>query len=208
LDYTWYANGNLEKQQITTPSLTVTQSYNYYRPGQINTATERITTPPNQPPGAQRWSQTFGYDGYGNRSVMADTFPLQGNQPTAFHANTNAATGAQWNYDRAGYMVKDGVGMEHEYDAEGRLRRYGPSLTGVFYTYDGEGRRVMKFNSSNGQRTIYVYDAEGELAAEYRTDTADAVCTADGHGCTQFLMADHLGSTRVVTSRAGVVLGR
>jgi len=207
LTYDRYANGNLEKEAIAapnvTPSLEVTRSHSYYRTGQLSVATEMNTG------GGVRWSQSFGHDSYGNRYVTAESgLTLHGNQPTAFNANTNAVSGGQWNYDKAGYMVKDGVGKEHEYDGEGRLRRYDTGGNAVFYTYDGEGRRVMKYESSTGRRTIYVYDAEGELAAEYRTDTADAVCTADGPGCTQFLMADHLGSTRVVTSRAGVVLGR
>jgi hypothetical protein len=70
------------------------------------------------------------------------------------------------------------------------------------YFYDGEGRRVKKLTcagsvactdgSTGVVKTIYVYDAMGQMAAEYST----GVNAATG---TQYLTADHLGSTRVVT---------
>jgi RHS repeat-associated protein len=44
--------------------------------------------------------------------------------------------------------------------------------------------------------TVFVYDAQGELAAEY----ASGVSPASG---TNYLTADHLGSTRLVTDSSG-----
>uniref|UniRef100_Q02AI2 Cell well associated RhsD protein n=1 Tax=Solibacter usitatus (strain Ellin6076) TaxID=234267 RepID=Q02AI2_SOLUE len=67
------------------------------------------------------------------------------------------------------------------------------------YTYDGDGRRVMK-QSSLGT-TTYVYDAAGNLAAEYGVPTV-APCT------TCYLSADHLGSTRAMTDSSGNVIER
>ena len=65
------------------------------------------------------------------------------------------------------------------------------------YYYDGEGRRVKKV--VNGLRTVFVYDAGGELAAEYSE-------AANAESGTQFLTEDHLGSTRLVTdAAAGIV---
>jgi hypothetical protein len=51
-----------------------------------------------------------------------------------------------------------------------------------------------------GVTTVYVYDAMGEVAAEYSTTPATPTET-------QYLTGDHLGSTRLVTNAAGTVLG-
>jgi RHS repeat-associated protein len=53
---------------------------------------------------------------------------------------------------------------------------------------------------SGGVTTVYVYDAKGEVAAEYSTSPATPTET-------QYLTGDHLGSTRLVTNAAGTVLG-
>ncbi len=66
------------------------------------------------------------------------------------------------------------------------------------HAYDGEGRRVQKV--MGGVATNYVYDAMGELAAEYAPNPA-----ATG---TQYLTVDHLGSTRLVTDGRGTVVSR
>jgi RHS repeat-associated protein len=53
---------------------------------------------------------------------------------------------------------------------------------------------------SGGVTTVYVYDAMGEVAAEYSTTPATPTET-------QYLTGDHLGSTRLVTNAVGAVLG-
>ena len=65
------------------------------------------------------------------------------------------------------------------------------------YAYDGEGLWVMK--TAGTQTTVYVYDAAGNLAAEYGSTAASG---------TQYLTSDHLGSTWLVTGAGGVVLER
>jgi RHS repeat-associated protein len=69
------------------------------------------------------------------------------------------------------------------------------------YSYDGEGRRVMK-STDSGPKTVYVYDAMGKLVAEYSEQAPDPQCT------TCYLTADHLGSTRVITDPAGNCVSR
>lgn len=58
--------------------------------------------------------------------------------------------------------------------------------------YDGSGQRVQKVTSSG--TVTYVYDAFGNLAAEYGA-TEPGLTAASG---TQYLAMDHLGSTRLV----------
>ena len=56
---------------------------------------------------------------------------------------------------------------------------------------------------SGGQTTTFVYDAMGQLAAEYGGTTANAP------GCsTCYMTEDHLGSTRLVTDEQGVPVRR
>jgi RHS repeat-associated protein len=73
-------------------------------------------------------------------------------------------------------------------DPGGCVNQSGPGRT--LYVYDGDGRRVQK--SEPAGTTTYVYDAQGNLAAEYSTET--------GTSQTLYLTADHLGTTRVVTT--------
>ena len=68
--------------------------------------------------------------------------------------------------------------------------------TRAAYSYDGDGRRAMKA-ITNGNTTTYVYDAKGDLAAEYSTEPPPAPCQ------TCYLTADPLGSTRLVTDQNG-----
>src|SRR5260370_25378814 len=77
------------------------------------------------------------------------------------------------------------------YDAEnGQVTA---SVAGISnsYTYDGEGRRVTRTTPWNATTptTTYVYDAFGQLAAEYGQATESAG--------TRYLTADSLGSTRL-----------
>src|ERR1039457_3098775 len=77
------------------------------------------------------------------------------------------------------------------YDAENRQGAAPAAGIGKSYTYDGEGRRVTRTTSWNQTTptTVYVYDAFGQLAAEYGQATEV--------GGTKYLTADALGSTRL-----------
>jgi YD repeat-containing protein len=76
------------------------------------------------------------------------------------------------------------------YDAENRQTK----LESNVYSYDGAGQRVGK-TTANGT-TSYIYDAFGQLAAEYSSAT------------TCYLSTDHLGSTRLVTDPYASVVAR
>jgi RHS repeat-associated protein len=83
------------------------------------------------------------------------------------------------------------------YDGENRMVGSTLSGTTTSYSYDGEGRRVQKTTGSAA--TNFVYDAQGQLAAEDSTQLAPV------HG-TEYLTADHLGSTRMTTDASGTPL--
>jgi RHS repeat-associated protein len=54
---------------------------------------------------------------------------------------------------------------------------------------------------ANGTMSIMVYDASGKLVAEYGTPSSQT-------GGTQYVFADHQGSTRVTLNQAGGVIAR
>src|SRR6266851_7647127 len=64
------------------------------------------------------------------------------------------------------------------------------------YVYDGLGQRVST-TTSVGQ-TIFVYDAFGNLAAEYGANDPSPCGTP-----TCYVTVDHLGSTRMLTDSTG-----
>ncbi len=118
-------------------------------------------------------------------------------------------------YDSAGNMTTKStvqVGPIATYDGEGRvqtitgLTAMGVSEGTIRYYYDGNGNRVMKVICSGSlctsatagaQITTYVYDALGQLAAEYGPPAS-----VTG---TQYLFQDHLGTTRLMVSSTGQV---
>jgi RHS repeat-associated protein len=200
-------NGNVRLETISGAGLggTATQSYNYDRVNRISSAGE-----------GSSWGRTFGYDRYGNGWVASNTGlslnPFTALLQSDYDADTNRFVSS---FHDAGYGAPGGLthlgGYTFDYDAEGRLSSAVLANTqATLYQYDGEGRRVAKVVCPSGGGTCttanalavtwYVYDAQGELAAEYASGTPSA---SECGTATCYLMADHLGSTRVVTDSAG-----
>ena len=102
------------------------------------------------------------------------------------------------NYDPAGDLTRDERFRQRAYlyDANNRQRQ-SSALDGtgaVRSVYDGAGQRVAT-QAGGGITAVMVYDAFGQLAAEY----APTVST----GGTRYVMADHQGTPRVVMNAAG-----
>jgi len=178
---------------------TITQDYTYDGVNRLLLAAEYTngTATPSCPDTTSQWCTQFGYDAYGNRSVANATNYSFVNQPVTFSPTTNQVTGSGWNYDTVngrGTVTSDPGGDSFTYDAEDRLL----TANGMTYRYDGDGRRVGNVPAAGiSSATWYVYDASGELAAEYGGTVA-----ALG---TSYLTGDHLGSTRVVTGSSAAV---
>jgi RHS repeat-associated protein len=197
-------NGNVLGQAIqygagqTYASKSFQQTYSYTA-NRLMGVTETYTDPVTQGQDSS-FTQSYQYDVVGNRWVSGglatDPFTPQGNVYDGNNHMSSATYG-----DGRGNVTQIG-GYTYGYDAENRLISStlalpGNTISSATYTYDGDGRRVVK--QSNGTTTQYVYDADGQLVAEYvvsGTGTA-APCT------TCYLMADHLGSTRMMTDSAG-----
>jgi len=194
-------NGNVSSQTITRDGSTWIQSYTQTPYDGVN----RLKSAQETGGAAPEWSQTYGYDAFGNRWVSSNAspgFPLSSFTPQAATnfdgGNHLLIQGAV--YDPAGRQTQLG-GYQSAYDAEGRLQSSTLGGAATSYMYDADGRRVMKETGSG--TTVYVYDASGLLAAEYPTGNAPppVLCT------TCYVTPDHLGSTRLVTDASAKVIG-
>jgi hypothetical protein len=188
-------NGNLKSQ--TMLPLGMKQSFSYDGKNRLDSAVE---TPVGG--GAVSWTQTFGYDDFGNRWVTAITGALPGggprpNGPAWYQTGagiSNRVTGLA--YDAAGNQLSMG-GLTGIFDAENRLK--GVTSGAFTYDYDAFGRRVRTV--VGGQTIYFVYDAMGRLTAEY-----DGVVGAGTQKL--YVVQDQLGSTRLVTNGSGAVIRR
>ena len=202
-------NGSMKTQTITVPTVggdtgfTATQSYAYDSLNRLQSAAETVS-------GSQTWKQTFTFDRYGNRRFDAANTTTLGScatavcNPTIATSNNRFSTGQGYGYNANGDLTLDATGQRFGYDTENRQKEFftannTTSTPDATYSYDGEGKRVKKITST--ETTIFVYDAAGQLAAEYSTQTAQTPQVS-------YLTTDHLGSPRVITDANGVVTSR
>jgi RHS repeat-associated protein len=209
LDYgygvTGQNNGNISQQVIRLGHQgsisTLVQAYDYDFLNRLKSANENSSA---------SWSQTYGYDRYGNRWVSASTghnvnLDLTPTQQSQISATTNRLLLSGFSYDDSGNQKSQtrlGVSEIMNYDAENLMWQFQSGSNTSTYTYDGEGRRVKR--ESAGSTSIYVYNIIGQMIAEYTTpDPAPPV-----GGGTSYITNDHLGSPRVVTNANGGVKAR
>ena len=197
-------NGNPVSQTIVWQGTTNQDNYLYDGTNRLSQAAESATVPTQTgcTNGSASWCETYGYDAFGNRTITARTNLTQSTvEATSYDTTTNRnLPTVGWSYDSAGNSLSDPLSGSYAYDAENRQKTATVTGSGTTqYSYDGEGRRVVS-NGLYGQ-TVFVYDAHGELAAEY------GVVGGPSTG-TEYLTADHLGSTRMVTDSQGNCLER
>ena len=189
-------NGNVLKQTINASGLILTQTYCYDALNRLSSASENSGT---------NWTQTYGLDRYGNRWLSGYIVP--GNEsrtPTsqsAFNQSNNQIQLSGFGYDAAGNLKNDPTTPANAilYDAENRQLSFTKAGT-TTYSHDGDGHRVKKITGS--VTTVFVYNASGQLTAEYTNDTTPPV----GGGGTSYLTSDHLGSTRLVMKSDGTTV--
>lgn len=180
-------NGDLQKQVVTLPGLTLTQEFSYDSYDRLGEALEN---------GGASWRQKFIYDRFGNRrfDVAATTPAVFGPNPSA-DLHTNHLQG--YGYDSVGNVVSDPAGHVYAYDADNRQVSYDNGL--ATYVYDGNGRRVKK--TVGGVSTVYVYNLVNQLIAEYSS-------TPPSQGGTSYITSDQLDTPRIVTDAAGNIRAR
>jgi RHS repeat-associated protein len=199
----------------TISPLNVTQAFAYDSVNRLLVAAENPANPSNPqcPDSSSQWCQQFGYDQWGNRWVaqtagagddnmvpQSNVFGAATNQLNASYFVGQACPGGSPYYDPAGNLNCVSP-YSLAYDAENRQISATSSANGsMTYSYDGNGRRVMV--TTGAGTTIFVYDAMGNLAAEYTTEPQTTVAG------TSYLTVDHLGSTRMTTDSTGTIPAR
>jgi RHS repeat-associated protein len=188
-------NGNLQSQTIGL--LGASQTYGYDGYNRLSTSTEKTSATTN-------WSENFNYDSFGNRWVLPNPVGISLSAWTVtanyYNSSTNRLTFNNFGYDNAGNQTTISP-YAVSYDVENRQTGFTSTSNGsATYTYDGDGRRVTK--TTGGVTTTYVYDAGGNLAAEYSSQPPTMPCQ------TCYLTTDHLGSTRVITDQNGNAVSR
>jgi len=209
-------NGNVARQTITVPTIgavtgmTAVQSYTYDSLDRLRSAKETISS-------SQTWKQTFNYDRFGNRNFDTGNTTLQSvDSATAKVTNPEILTSNNrfkldqdndsvndYGYDSSGNLTKNAQGRDFTYNAENlQITATGSGLN-VSYAYDGNNKRVKTYDSINDRTTIFVYDANGDLAAEYTINV-----TPPTSPTISYLTNDALGSLRVTTDSYGDVKAR
>jgi RHS repeat-associated protein len=117
-----------------------------------------------------------------------------------------------WCYDLSGNLRMEAASPcpspTYSYNAENQLTS---TTAGVSYTYDGDGKRVSKSNGKlywygGGTAPIAETDASGNTTDEYIFFGAQRIARRDSSGNIVYYMADHLGTSRIVTNATGAIL--
>jgi RHS repeat-associated protein len=157
------------------------------------------------------WGNTYSYDAWGNllnKTKIGTACAGENLVLTAdAHNWIHATGGADYLYDAAGNMTFNATPptQNYSYDQENRLT----GAAGYAYTYDGDGNRVRKSNSSTG--TLYWYmtpgivgesDLSGNLTDEYIFFDGERVARKSTNGVFYYF-SDHLKTASVITDASG-----
>lgn len=176
----------------------------------LNRVTQAYTSGTN-------WGETFTIDGWGN---LTNKGPVSGKTN---YENFNAAPATIKNqlngycHDAAGNLVLNAACPQgtftptYSFDIENRLA----GTAGFTYAYDGDGKRVKKCSNTGctsgtlywmgtGNDALQESDFAGNATEDYVFFDGKRVARRDASGgAVHYYVADHLGSTAVVTSNVG-----
>jgi RHS repeat-associated protein len=169
-------------------------------------------------------TQQYTYDRYGNRAVnnAVSTFPVQNSPYTVSPTNNRIqSAGNCMTFDAVGNLIND-CGRTRVYDGNNKMISAFDAGVPTSYRYNADGQRTIK--TVGTVSTWYIYGMSGELVAEYPVNGAVASpqkeygyrgaqmlmvydSTEAGNKQFQWLVQDHLGSTRMVIDLSGTLAG-
>jgi len=200
-------NGNVI-QIVNNRDTTRTQNFAY---DSLNRIASAQTT-------SNLWGTSYVIDPWGN---LVQKNGIAGKNQTENLTQT-ASTQNQFVgfcYDRAGNMLGTGgcpalpYNPTYVYDAENRLRSINSTLT-PYYTYDGDGKRVVKtyptinrlYWTGTGSNALTETDLSGNPTADYIYFNGKRVARIDlPGGAVRYYFSDHLRTASVVTDNLGVI---
>ena len=149
------------------------------------------------------WGGRYKIDAWGNLTNI-DCYPGR-NACEPLNQPANALNRIGPNYDLAGNLELAG-GYSFQYDAENRLTHVGGSLA---YIYDGDGKRVKKVSgklywTGTAPDALVETDLSGGNSSEYIFFNGKRIARVAG-GLVYYYFADHLGTSRVMTTATGTV---
>ena len=115
-------------------------------------------------------NEVFVYNDLGNRDLV--NLKAGSDEDYVIDANNNRYVTIDSNaleYDNAGNLTKDKNGYEYTYDYENRLIEVN-DVNGTRvadFTYDTAGRRIRKIDSAASATTLYYYNNNWQVLAEY-----------------------------------------
>ena len=167
----------------------------------------RLWTAGTVPGASSPWSNTYGYDSWGNlltKSASGSAAEPNINLTTDPSNRVFGPTGSGYTYDAAGNMTFD----SHDnlnFDAENHVH----PASGLQYYYDGDGNRVAKSDGSrywydDGGHVLSTADSSNTLKRDYiffngRRLGWLSLSSGDPH----YYLNDHLGSPRVIANGTG-----
>jgi RHS repeat-associated protein len=176
---TWIPPENATLDQTDT---LIEDSYNYDAFNRLTSVAEQQKSVASGWVWQQQFRQSYGYDRYGNRTIISDQAQTWGIginnrqftvDPTTNRLGVPSGQSGVMTYDDAGNLITDtytGVGLR-SYDAENRMMSAADNTGQISrYTYDADGRRV-RVQVASGQEKWHVYGFDGELLAEYQSSS-------------------------------------
>ncbi|MGH9890558.1 MAG: RHS repeat-associated core domain-containing protein [bacterium] len=178
------------------------QTFTYDELNRIQSAQTQATT------GQYCWGQTFAYDPWANLTTIGAVSGYGACTQSSLSVvalNNNRLSG--FTYDAAGNMTTYPGYGSYSYDAENRMK----TAAGVTYTYDGDGKRVMKNNGTlywhgPAGEPLVETDLAGNVVDEYIFFNGQRIARRTAAGAVYYFFSDHLGSSRIVTDSAGTVV--
>jgi len=181
-----------------------TQNFTYDELNRLQTASTQATS------GTYSWGFSYTYDIWANLLSASVT---QGSAPALSQTTTSNNQVSGFCYDASGNLLDQttcptGTNPPHTYnfDAESRLS----STAGTTYTYDGQGRRVQKSSGvlywyGVGDTLLDQSDSSGNITDEYVFFAGKRIAHRGASGIIIYYFADHLGTSRIITTAAGTV---
>ncbi len=180
-----------------------TQSFTYDALNRIASGSSQANT------GTLSWGETYSIDAWSNLQITPMANKAHGGNFQHAGDINNRPTGLS--YDAAGNLTSF-LSATYNYDPENRLQ----AAAGMNYTYDADGERVFKSQSSNSAPVKRYWsgaggvlaeaDGTGTLVSEYVYFGGSRVARIDLPGnSVHYYLSDHLKSTSMVVNAAGTI---